>query len=117
MGRRLGRTAAFVALWRQLRTARHGGPGLGQRLAVLPRMVAASLRRRGYDGRWRLLLMVGALVYVAWPVELIPELFLGPLGLVDDAMVVAWLAGAVLSETTRFLEWEQQRRASAIEAA
>jgi hypothetical protein len=32
-------------------------------------------------------------------------------------MVVAWLAGAVLSETTRFLEWEQQRRASAIEAA
>ena len=31
------------------------------------------------------------------------------LGLVDDAFVVAWLAGTVLLETERFLEWERQR--------
>lgn len=110
MGRTLGRTAALVALWRQLRAADHGGPGLGTRLRALPRMVARSLRRQQrYDGLWRLTLIAAALLYVAWPVELIPELFLGPVGLIDDAVVAAWLAGAVLSETGRFLEWEQRR--------
>lgn len=110
MGRTLGRTAAFVALWRQLRAANRGGPGLGARLAALPRMAAASLRRRGrYDGLWRLGLMAAAVLYVVWPVELIPELLLGPAGLIDDAFVITWLSGAVLSETGRFLEWERRQ--------
>ena len=75
-------------------------------------MIAASLRRRQrYDGLWRVAMMLGALVYVVWPLELIPELFLGPIGLIDDAVVVTWLAGAVLSETGRFLEWEGRTRA------
>jgi uncharacterized membrane protein YkvA (DUF1232 family) len=111
MGRTLGRTAAFVALWRQLRAAHRGGPGLGARLRALPRMVGASLRpRRRYDGLWRIGLMVLAMAYVVWPLELIPELLVGPLGLIDDAVVVTWLAGAVLSETGRFLEWERRRQ-------
>lgn len=109
MGTRIGRTAAFVALWRQLRAANRGGPGLWRRLRALPRMVVATLRRRQrYDGLWRLGLMVLALAYLVWPVELIPELLLGPVGLIDDGVVLVWLAGAVLSETSRFLEWEQQ---------
>lgn len=111
---RIGRTAAFVALWRQLRAANRGGPGIWQRLRALPRMTVATLRRRRrygqrYDGLWRLALMVLALAYLVWPVELIPELLLGPVGLIDDGVVLVWLAGAILSETTRFLEWEQQR--------
>lgn len=110
MAKTLGRTAAFVALWRQLRAAHRGGDSLGRRLAALPRMIAASVRpRQRYDGLWRVGLMTAALAYVAWPVELIPELFLGPVGLIDDTLVVAWLAGSVLSETGRFLEWERQR--------
>src|SRR5690606_29511218 len=88
-----------------------GGPGLGARLRALPRMVGASLRPHGrYDGLRRIGLMVLALAYVAWPLELIPELLVGPLGLIDDAVVLSWLAGAVLSETGRFLEWEQRRQ-------
>ena len=110
MGRRLSRTAAFAALWRQLRAAHREGPSLGVRLRALPRMVGASLRRRRrYDGLRRLLLMAAALLYVVWPVELIPELLLGPIGLVEDAVVVAWLAGALISETGRFLEWERRQ--------
>lgn len=112
MGRTLNRTAAFVALWRQLRAAHHGGPSLGTRLRALPRLAGATLRR-GYDGRWRLVAMLLALAYLVWPLELMPELLLGPVGLIDDLVVVTWLAGAVLSETGRFLEWEQ-RRAQAI---
>jgi uncharacterized membrane protein YkvA (DUF1232 family) len=110
MARTLGRTTAFVALWRQLRAAHRDGESLGRRLRAVPRMVGATLRPRSrYDGLWRLALMAAALVYVAWPLELVPELLLGPVGLVDDAVVVTWLAGAVLSETGRFLEWERQR--------
>jgi uncharacterized membrane protein YkvA (DUF1232 family) len=75
-------------------------------------MTVASVRRR-YDGLWRLILMGVALLYVVWPLDLVPELLVGPVGLIDDAVVVAWLAGAVLSETGRFLEWEQTRAAPA----
>jgi hypothetical protein len=34
---------------------------------------------------------------------------LGPLGLGDDALVAAWLAGAFLVETDRHLSWERSR--------
>lgn len=115
MAKTLGRTAAFVALWRQLRAAKRGGPGLGTRLAALPRMAGASLRPRGrYDGLWRLGLMAAAVAYIVVPVDVIPELFVAPIGLIDDAFVVTWLSGAMLSETGRFLEWERQRKLAAL---
>ena len=114
MRRRLSRTAAVVALARQLRAASRGGPSLSERMRAVPRLAAATLRRRDrYGARWRLLLMALAAAYVAAPVDVLPELLAGPLGLVDDAVVVSWLAGALLSETARFLEWERQRAASA----
>ncbi len=53
--------------------------------------------------------MVLALAYLVLPVDLVPELLLGPIGLVDDGVVLVWLAGAVLSETGRFLEWERRQ--------
>jgi uncharacterized membrane protein YkvA (DUF1232 family) len=73
-------------------------------------MTRASLRGE-YDGGGRLALMAAATVYVASPVDLVPELPLLVFGLVDDAVVVTWLAGAVLAETERFLRWESRRRA------
>ena len=30
-------------------------------------------------------------------------------GLIDDAFVLTWLTGALLSETERFLEWEKTK--------
>ncbi|HEX6686377.1 MAG TPA: DUF1232 domain-containing protein [Candidatus Limnocylindrales bacterium] len=110
MAKKLGRTAAFVALWRQLRTARRDGPGFGTRLRAIPRMTVASLRaRRRYDGLWRIGMMAVATAYILSPVELVPEILLGPVGLLDDAMVGSWLAGAILSETGRFLDWERRQ--------
>ena len=105
---RLGRRAALAALWSALRASR-GGPPLRARLHALPRMVGATLTGR-YDGRARLFGMVLAVVYIVLPVDLVPELLLGPLGLIDDSFVAVWLAGAVLSETERFLIWERDRR-------
>jgi uncharacterized membrane protein YkvA (DUF1232 family) len=89
-----------------------GGPSLGARLSALPRMIRASARGE-YDGGLRLALMTAAAAYVVSPVDLVPELFLTVFGLVDDAVMVTWLAGSVLAETERFLEWEA-RRASTI---
>lgn len=62
-----------------------------------------------YDGGMRLALMTAATVYVVSPIDVIPEAFLLVLGLADDAVMIAWLAGAVLAETERFLEWERQQ--------
>jgi uncharacterized membrane protein YkvA (DUF1232 family) len=72
-------------------------------------MVGATVTGR-YDGKARLLGMILAVVYILLPVDLVPELLLGPLGLIDDSFVAVWLAGAVLSETERFLVWERGPR-------
>ncbi|WFE24474.1 YkvA family protein [Solwaraspora sp. WMMD937] len=108
MARTLKRAAAFAALGRALTAGARGGPSLGRRLAALPRMIRATLRG-DYDGGLRLALMTAAVAYVASPFDLVPEAMLLMLGIVDDALVVTWLAGSVLAETERFLDWEARR--------
>ncbi|MGB2568312.1 MULTISPECIES: YkvA family protein [Micromonospora] len=109
MGRTLKRSAAFTALARALAAGARGGPSLGARVAALPRMIRATARGE-YDGGLRLALMAAATAYVVSPVDVVPELFLTVFGLLDDAVMVTWLAGSVLAETERFLEWEAARR-------
>lgn len=110
MGRTLRRTAAFQALWRALRVGAKGGPSVGQRLAALPRMIRATAKRE-YDGGLRLAMITAAAAYVVSPVDVVPEAALLIFGLADDALMIAWLAGAVLDETGRFIEWEARREA------
>ena len=108
MAKTLKRTAAFTALAKALTSGARGGPSLGKRLAALPRMLRATARGE-YDGGTRLIIMAAATAYVVSPIDLVPEAFLFVLGLADDAVMIAWLAGSLLSETERFLEWEKQR--------
>lgn len=108
MAKTLKRTAAFAALARSLTSGARGGPALGARLAALPRMIRATMRGE-YDGGLRLAMMSAAVVYVASPIDLVPELFLTVFGLADDMLMVTWLAGSVLAETERFLAWEASR--------
>jgi uncharacterized membrane protein YkvA (DUF1232 family) len=70
-------------------------------------MIKAVVTGR-YDGKARLAAMVLAGVYIASPIDLIPD-FLVPIGLLDDSAVAVWLAGAILSETERFLLWEREQ--------
>jgi uncharacterized membrane protein YkvA (DUF1232 family) len=111
MGKTLRRTAAFTALWRALTAGARGGPSLGTRLAALPRMIRATMRGE-YDGGLRLAMMAAAAAYVVSPIDVVPEALLLVVGLADDALVITWLAGTVLDETGRFLEWEAQRAAT-----
>lgn len=91
-----------------VRAFKPGAPGLARRLRALPRMLKASLRGE-YDGGQRLLLMAAASLYIVSPIDVLPELFTAVFGLIDDLFVATWLAGALLSETERFLEWEKTK--------
>jgi uncharacterized protein DUF1232 len=108
MPKTLRRAAAFSALGRALFAGARGGPGLGARLAALPRMMKATASGE-YDGGVRIAMMAAAVAYVASPIDLVPEGLLLVLGLADDAVLIAWTAGAILSETDRFLAWERDR--------
>jgi uncharacterized membrane protein YkvA (DUF1232 family) len=55
------------------------------------------------------------LAYLVSPVDLVPEAFLGLIGLGDDAVVALWLAGTFLAETDRFLGWETSSRPTVID--
>ena len=101
----LRRRMALTAL---LRVFKPGTPGLGRRLAAIPRMIRATMRKE-YDGGGRLAMMTFASIYIVSPIDFVPEAFLLWFGLLDDAAVAVWLAGAVLSETDRFLAWEKRR--------
>jgi uncharacterized membrane protein YkvA (DUF1232 family) len=108
MAKTLKRTAAFTALGKALLSGARGGPSIGKRVAALPRMLKATAKGQ-YDGGMRVALMAAATAYIISPFDLIPEAIFLVFGLADDAVMVAWLAGAVLAETERFLEWEKQR--------
>lgn len=105
------RWAAFRALGRAVTQSRRAdAPGLGDRLRALPRMATGAVSGRYPElGRGRLALVVLAVAYLVSPVDLVPELVLGVLGLGDDAVVALWLGGAFLVETERFLDWERTR--------
>jgi len=106
MAKTLKRTAAFTALGRALMSGARGGPSISRRLAALPRMLKATAKGE-YDGGMRVAMMAAATAYVVSPVDFVPEAFFLVFGLVDDAVMITWLAGTVLSETERFLEWEK----------
>ena len=99
------RITAARALWAALRGA--GRPGT---LRVFPRLVRATLAGTYAGmGRGKLLLMLGAVLYVLSPVDAMPELLLTVFGLGDDALVMAWLAGTALAESARYEEWERSQ--------
>lgn len=102
------RISAFAALWQAVRGQRRpDAPPVLEQLLALPRLVTSTLRGT-YPGmdRSKLLLMGLALAYVVSPVDVMPEALMLLAGLGDDALVLSWLAGAVLVETERFLAWE-----------
>jgi uncharacterized membrane protein YkvA (DUF1232 family) len=93
-----------------VRTFKPGTPGLARRVGAVPRMIRATVQGR-YDGRSRLTMMLVSAAYIVSPIDFVPEGILLFIGLVDDAAVAAWFAGALLDETERFLEWEKRQQA------
>ncbi len=93
-------------------TSRPGSASVVERAQCVPRLVRATLDR-SYTGATpaRLALVAAAAVYVASPVDLVPETVLPIVGLTDDALVLRWAVRAFVEETDRFLVWEARRYA------
>ncbi len=105
---RSSRSAAVIALARALRGARRPGEaGIGESLRAVPRWVAATVTGR-YPGtsKGQLVALAGAVLYTVSPLDLVPE-FIPVFGVLDDAVVVTWLAGRLLTESAGFLTWER----------
>jgi uncharacterized membrane protein YkvA (DUF1232 family) len=107
--KRKGRLSAAMRVLRESR--REGSPGIGARIAAVPRMVGATLSGR-YPGlsRAKLLLLGAGVGYIVSPIDAVPEAFLLLVGVVDDVGIAVWLVGALLVETDAFLAWERTGR-------
>lgn len=116
MARSTARWAGVLGVARAVRAAhRPGGPALGEQLAAVPRMIAASVQGR-YEGlsRGRLAMIAMMLLYVISPIDVLPEGLLLAFGLVDDAAIAAVVAGWLLGEAGSYLDWERDSAPRAV---
>lgn len=96
-------------LWSTVRAGTGPGtPGVGTRARALPAMVRDSLtgEYRG-TGRSRLAVSAVGLLYLVSPVDVLPELLLPLVGMLDDAVVAAWVAGSLLVATEDYVQWRE----------
>jgi uncharacterized membrane protein YkvA (DUF1232 family) len=78
-------------------------------LKALLRLIAAYARGDYRDVSLpSMILVVGAILYVLTPIDVIPD-FIPGIGLLDDAAVVTFVLRRVRDEIEAFLEWEQAR--------
>lgn len=101
--------AGAVHLARAVHQAsRPGSPSLVARLRAVPRLVRA-VRSGEYTGMssMQLAMVLAGVGYVVSPIDLVPEGFLLAVGLVDDVLVIGWLAMTLVRETEDFIAWEQ----------
>jgi uncharacterized membrane protein YkvA (DUF1232 family) len=76
---------------------------------ALLRLIAAYARGDYRDvPRQSMVLIVGAIVYLLTPLDVIPD-FIPGVGLLDDAAVITFVLRRVRGEIEAFLEWEQAR--------
>lgn len=101
------RTGALRMVWRTLREGtRPGTPGVAARVRSLPAMTRDSIVG-GYrgPGRDRLAWSAVGLAYLLSPLDAAPEALLPLLGLLDDGVVAAWVAGSLLVATEDHAAW------------
>jgi uncharacterized membrane protein YkvA (DUF1232 family) len=81
---------------------------LASELKALLRLIRAYAKGRYRDVSLEsMVLIVGAILYVVSPIDVIPDAIAG-VGLLDDAAVLAFVLRLVREEIDDFLEWEQQ---------
>ncbi|MCA1782957.1 MAG: YkvA family protein [Dermatophilaceae bacterium] len=104
------RVVLLTTLYRATRIAmRPGSPSLLERLSSVPRMLSSTIAGRyGGVSVGRLAVMAGAVAYIISPIDLVPEGALLLFGVLDDAVVLSWLAAALVTETESFLTWERE---------
>lgn len=102
-------------LFRVVEAATRASRGSGNALLALRDDLAAAIRmvREFAAGHYRtiprrtLVVMIAALIYLADPMDLIPDILPG-LGLIDDAALLAWAFHQVRRDLDDYLAWEHE---------
>ncbi len=82
--------------------------GLLVELKALLRLIRAYAKGEYRKVSWQsMVVVVGAVLYVVSPIDVIPDFILGS-GLLDDAGVLAFVLRKVHGEIEEFLEWERE---------
>lgn len=94
----------------RLRVARFGtaGPGNTDVLARVPLAGPREETTMRYLSKPQLAMMVIAVLYLVSPVDLVPEIVLGPLGLTDDAAAFTAIITTLMLARARAKEQSQQ---------
>lgn len=92
--RMLSHSNVFAAVWKDLQTM----------LRLLLRWVDQSYRHVSWTP---LVLIVGAVIYLVTPVDLLPDT-LGALGFMDDATVISTVVRRIRDELNQFRAWERE---------
>ncbi len=80
------------------------------KLKALSRMVPLILKGEYKAKKSNLILGVLAAVYALSPLDFIPEIALGPFGLLDDVIILGYGVKLIDKEVERFLKWEEDQR-------
>jgi uncharacterized membrane protein YkvA (DUF1232 family) len=67
--------------------------------------------------KWAIGAIVASLVYVVSPLDFIPEIALGPLGVVDDVFVLGLAMKLINDEVRRFTGWKEKQAGHAPEGS
>ena len=90
-------------------------PKVGDTLAMVPIMVSLirSYIRKEYNKApiGSIIAIVSALIYLATPVDLIPDFIVG-LGIVDDAAILGMCYSLVCDDIKEYEEWRNEKRLS-----
>ncbi|MEV8638326.1 YkvA family protein [Streptosporangium sp. NPDC051023] len=105
----MAKAARAAQAWRAYKqVSQPGSPGFGTRLRAIPKMIGAVTRGQ-YPGMTKSkLAMLGlGVVYILSPIDIVPD-FLVLVGVADDFGVFLWLAGSLLGESGRYVDWERR---------
>jgi uncharacterized membrane protein YkvA (DUF1232 family) len=86
------------------------GPLYDSLLAVL-RMLKAFATRRYKPSLQTVVMAAVVVLYIASPLDFIPDFILG-LGMMDDAAFFAWALSRFKGELDEFLEWEKRQQSA-----
>jgi uncharacterized membrane protein YkvA (DUF1232 family) len=58
---------------------------------------------------WSIAVISAMLAYVVSPIDAVPELALGPLGMLDDALILGLAMKLINGEIVKFNQWKQAK--------
>lgn len=82
-----------------------------EKISAFFRMIPLMLRGDYKPKKKRnLLIAVAAVAYLISPLDIIPELVFGPIGLIDDFAILLFAVRKLEKEVMNFLAWEDEQK-------